>query len=33
VIRADTLRRLYGVSVRILETEGGGRACVPALRR
>jgi iron complex transport system ATP-binding protein len=33
VIRADTLRRLYGVSVRIFETEGGGRACVPALRQ
>jgi iron complex transport system ATP-binding protein len=33
VIRSDTLRRLYGVSIRIIETENGGRACVPALGR
>jgi iron complex transport system ATP-binding protein len=32
VIRSDTLQRLYGVSIRILETENGGRACLPSLR-
>ena len=30
VIRADSLRRLYGVTVRILEGERGERACLPS---
>jgi len=29
VIRPDTLRRLYGVAVRIVETAGGVRTCLP----
>jgi iron complex transport system ATP-binding protein len=29
VIRADSLERLYGVAVRVLETPGGGRVCLP----
>jgi len=33
VIRSDTLERLYGVSIRIIETENGERACLPSLRR
>jgi iron complex transport system ATP-binding protein len=33
VIRSDTLERLYGVPIRILETQTGERACLPALRR
>jgi iron complex transport system ATP-binding protein len=33
VIRSDTLQRLYGVSIRIIETGNGGRACLPALHR
>jgi iron complex transport system ATP-binding protein len=33
VIRSDTLERLYGVPIRILETASGERACLPALRR
>jgi iron complex transport system ATP-binding protein len=32
VVRSETLERLYGVSIRILETENGQRACLPALR-
>jgi iron complex transport system ATP-binding protein len=32
VIRADTLERLYGVSVKIIETDGR-RTCLPTLRR
>jgi iron complex transport system ATP-binding protein len=32
VIRSDTLKRLYGVDVRVLPTEGGGHTCLPALR-
>jgi iron complex transport system ATP-binding protein len=32
VIRGDTLERLYGVPIKILETENGQRACLPALR-
>ena len=32
VIRSETLKRLYGVEVRILPLEGGGHACLPALR-
>jgi iron complex transport system ATP-binding protein len=31
VIRADLLARLYGVTVEVLELEGGRHACVPAL--
>jgi iron complex transport system ATP-binding protein len=33
VIRSDTLERLYGVSIKIIETENGERACLPSLRR
>ena len=33
VIRADTLERLYGVSVSVIELEGGRHTCLPALRR
>jgi iron complex transport system ATP-binding protein len=33
VIRSDTLERLYGVSVRIVETAGGMHTCVPSLGR
>ena len=32
VIRADSLERLYGVPVRVLEVGGGRYACLPALR-
>jgi iron complex transport system ATP-binding protein len=31
VIRSDTLERLYGVAIRIIETENGERACLPAV--
>jgi len=31
VIRSDTLERLYGVSVRIVETASGAHTCVPSL--
>jgi iron complex transport system ATP-binding protein len=31
VIRADTLQRLYGVSVQVLPLAGGGHTCVPAI--
>jgi len=33
VIRPETLQRLYGVSVKVLELEGGGHTCLPAVRR
>jgi iron complex transport system ATP-binding protein len=33
VIRADTLERLYGVSVEVLALQNGGYTCVPSLRR
>ena len=33
VIRADTLERLYGVSVHVLPLQNGGHACLPTLRR
>ena len=33
VIRPDTLQRLYGVSVRVIELEGGGHTCLPAVGR
>jgi len=33
VIRPDTLRRLHGVEVRVLPTEGGGHTCLPTVRR
>lgn len=33
VIRADTLERLYGVSVQVLRLENGGHTCLPTLRR
>jgi iron complex transport system ATP-binding protein len=32
VIRADTLKRLYGVEVQIVPVEGGRHACLPSLR-
>ena len=32
VIRADTLERLYGVSVEVLPLPGGRHTCLPALR-
>jgi iron complex transport system ATP-binding protein len=32
VINAQTLERLYGVSVRVLAVEGCGHTCLPALR-
>ncbi len=32
VIRADSLQRLYGVAVRVLEAPGGGRVCLPSTR-
>jgi iron complex transport system ATP-binding protein len=32
VIRADTLARLYGVKVEVLQLEGGRHTCLPALR-
>jgi iron complex transport system ATP-binding protein len=32
VIRADTLERLYGVSVEVLPLAGGRHTCLPALR-
>jgi len=32
VIRADTLQRLYGVSVQVLPLPGGGHTCLPAIR-
>jgi iron complex transport system ATP-binding protein len=31
VIRADTLQRMYGVSVQVLETQAGMHACLPRL--
>ena len=31
VIRADTLQRLYGVSVQVLPLAGGGHTCLPAI--
>lgn len=33
VIRAETLRRLYGVEVRVVRMPDGGHACLPALGR
>jgi iron complex transport system ATP-binding protein len=33
VIRADTLERLYGVSVQVLPLPGGGHTCLPAVAR
>jgi iron complex transport system ATP-binding protein len=33
VIRPDSLERLYGVSVRVVATEGGRHACIPSLHR
>jgi iron complex transport system ATP-binding protein len=33
VIRADTLKRLYGVSVQVLPLPGGGHTCLPAIAR
>jgi iron complex transport system ATP-binding protein len=33
VIRADTLQRLYGVSVEVLPLAGGGHTCLPAIGR
>ena len=33
VIRADTLERLYGVSVQVLRLQNGGHTCLPTLRR
>jgi iron complex transport system ATP-binding protein len=33
VIRADTLKRLYGVSVQVLPLPGGGHTCLPSIAR
>ena len=33
VIRADTLQRMYGVSVKVLDLGGGGHTCLPAIGR
>ena len=33
VIRADTLERMYGVSVKVIDLEGGGHTCLPAMGR
>jgi iron complex transport system ATP-binding protein len=33
VIRADTLQRLYGVSVQVLPLAGGGHTCLPSIGR
>jgi iron complex transport system ATP-binding protein len=33
VIRADTLERLYGVSVQVLALPGGGHTCLPSIAR
>ena len=33
VIRADTLQRLYGVSVQVLPLPGGLHTCLPSIRR
>ena len=31
VIRSDTLQRLYGVSVQVIDLGGGGHTCLPAV--
>jgi iron complex transport system ATP-binding protein len=31
VIRADTLERMYGVSVEVIDLAGGGHTCLPAI--
>jgi iron complex transport system ATP-binding protein len=31
VIRADTLERMYGVSVKVIDLGGGGHTCLPAM--
>jgi iron complex transport system ATP-binding protein len=33
VIRADTLQRMYGVSVKVIDLGGGGHTCLPAIGR
>jgi iron complex transport system ATP-binding protein len=33
VIRADTLQRMYGVAVKIIDLGGGGHTCLPAIGR
>ena len=33
VVRSDTLRRLYGVPVEVIETQDERRVCLPSLRR
>ena len=33
VIRADTLQRMYGVSVQVLPLPGGGHTCLPSMIR
>jgi iron complex transport system ATP-binding protein len=33
VIRADTLERMYGVSVKVIDLGGGAHACLPAVGR
>jgi iron complex transport system ATP-binding protein len=33
VIRADTLERMYGVSVQVIDLGGGGHTCLPAMHR
>jgi iron complex transport system ATP-binding protein len=33
VIRADTLQRMYGVSVKVIDLGGGAHTCLPAIGR
>jgi iron complex transport system ATP-binding protein len=33
VIRADTLERMYGVSVKVIDLGGGAHTCLPAVGR
>jgi iron complex transport system ATP-binding protein len=33
VIRAETLQRMYGVSVKVIDLGGGGHTCLPAIGR
>jgi iron complex transport system ATP-binding protein len=33
VIRSDTLQRMYGVSVQVIDLGGGGHTCLPAVGR
>ncbi len=33
VVTSETLERMYGVPVRVVQVEGGGHACLPAIGR